>query len=92
MNTTAQKFRFKVLINGKSHYHYTFHRARLFLLRCRQAMKKFLIKKDSHPKFYLWVGYEKGKDVWGKTVEFYNDGYADNEKDFLELFEQFIEK
>lgn len=40
---------------------------------------------------YLWVGYEKSRDIHGKLVKFYNDGIYDNGKEALQAGLAFLE-
>ena len=55
---------------------------RRFLYSCRHG---------SWEKYYLWVGYGKQKDVYGKMTEFYNDGEYTNRKDAEQALRAFCE-
>jgi len=73
--------------NGEIVFKCQTHSIRRFLKNLR------MIKwQDESISAYLRVSYGKGKDVFGKIVTFYNDGWYETEEDLWLAFEAFMEK
>lgn len=56
----------------------------------RRFARLFSFNKWKH--WGVLVRYGKGKDCFGKTVEFFNEGEYENGKDALRAFKAFIDK
>lgn len=61
--------------------------------RKRRILKIIRSTKWQDPSFsrYFKVDYGKRHDVYGKLVNFYNDGTYNNKRDFLSAAEAFME-
>lgn len=51
-----------------------------------------IVRQGNFSNSYLKVSYGKHKDVFGKLVEFYNDGHYSNRDDLVFAFKAFTEK
>ncbi|MFH0750049.1 MAG: hypothetical protein V1917_04030 [Candidatus Gottesmanbacteria bacterium] len=79
------KFRLKNSINGKTAYvAYSRSKKRFY-------QKLMRVNWEYSPSIYCFVSYGKSVDVFGKLVEFYNDGKYDNKKDLFQAFKAFTE-
>ena len=75
----------KAVLNGKAVQMVRTHSLRVFLNRTR------LFKwQKSNFEVYLKVGYGKKENVFGKMVNFCNEGTYTNKKDFAQAANAFI--
>lgn len=80
-------FTFRVIKNGKTIDRCQTHSKRRFNNRIRT------INWQNRPlKVYLRVSYGVGEDVFGKMVNFYNDGEYETKNDLLSALSAFTEK
>lgn len=76
-------------------------KVKVFVTTERGRVRKYLkmssrrlsaIWTEAHAKLaYIWVSYGKGKDVFGKNVEFTNEGTYENKHEAIEAFKAFID-
>jgi len=86
-NKDKLNYTFRVVRNGKTMEKCQTHSKRRFSNKIRT------INWQNKPsKVYLRVSYGKGEDVFGKIVNFYNDGWYDNKKDLLFALNTFSEE
>lgn len=86
INKNNNNYSFKFIRNGVEEVRCRTHklgRFRNFVQRCDW--------KEHNYKAYLRVSYGKGKDVFGETVVFYNDGWYTSLKDFDRAYQAFME-
>lgn len=78
-------FRVKIITNGKTITNTLMHSKRRFFL------KLGTINWKKCPSVYIRVNYEKGKDNFGKSQIFHNDGFYTNKQDLLRAAYAFVE-
>jgi len=85
-SNNSQNYTFKVIENEREISKCQTHSKRRFLRRIRT-----INWQNRHPTVYLRVSYGKHKNVFGKTVTFYNDGEYSNPEELLNAFTAFDE-
>ena len=63
-----------------------------FYMRTLASGSELFLKYKDFPKVYLKVSYGKKKNVFGKTVEFYNDWEGNDKRELLKAYRAFIEE
>lgn len=85
MKQVKLNFRIKVIVNGKTTTDSLTHQKRRFLRKIRT------INFQNGQMVYIRINYGVLKDNFGKSTNFYNDGYYDNYRDLIRAAEAFTE-